>query len=197
MRIPGGNSIRSAVFAGLILFASIFFVMYARSNDSKVDGGESLGSVFSNVSSVQLGKIPDTSEIVYISGQGFIYTMDRNGKHVTRITFEHPRNYEHAAVSFDHRYVIANEQRPNPDKVPGAVSWLWLFDLAKGAESRLLPNFDTAGNGGSIGTLKGSSILPPSAPMSYLILSPRTILWTMPVRTTFTGSGQMAQGCSG
>src|SRR5262249_23787564 len=148
MRIPGGNSIRSAVFAGLILFASIFFVMYARSNDSKVDGGESLGSVFSNVSSVQLGKIPDTSEIVYISGQGFIYSMDRNGKHVTRITFEHPRNYEHAAVSFDHRYVIANEQRPNPDKVPGAISWLWLFDLARGTESRLLPNFDTAGNGG-------------------------------------------------
>jgi len=103
---------------------------------------------------VRVAKVPAQAEIVYHSG-GYIYVMDRNGQNVTQITFENPHHYEHVAVSFDHRFVVANEQKPNPEGKPGGLSWLWLFDLEKGTEARLVPEFDTAGNGGVAWDAKG------------------------------------------
>ena len=105
---------------------------------------------------VKLGTIPETAEIVYHSGKGLvlgdgrshIYVMDRAGKQTTQITFESSRNWEHVAVSHDRRFIIANEQLPNPAKLAGGVSRLWLYDLAKGTEAQLVPGFMTAGNGG-------------------------------------------------
>ena len=103
---------------------------------------------------VRVAKVPALAEIVYHSG-GYIYVMDRNGQNVTQITFENPHHYEHVAVSFDHRFVVANEQKPNPEGKPGGLSLLWLFDLEKGTEARLVPEFDTAGNGGVAWDAKG------------------------------------------
>ena len=74
--------------------------------------------------------------------------MDRQRATVTQITFDHPRRWEHVAVSHDRRFVVANEQLPNPTGEAGGLSRLWIFDLAAGTEARLLPQFLTAGNGG-------------------------------------------------
>lgn len=96
---------------------------------------------------VKLNRIPDTAEIVYHT-HGFIYTMDHTGGGVTRITRENPRHWEHVAVSHDRRFVVANEVLPNPKAEPGGKSRLWLFDLERGTEARLVPEFASAGNGG-------------------------------------------------
>lgn len=74
--------------------------------------------------------------------------MDRTGRDVTQITFDTPRAYEHVDASNDRTLVVANEQLPNPSGDPGGRSVLWLYDLAAGTETRLLPGFVTAGNGG-------------------------------------------------
>ncbi len=97
--------------------------------------------------SVRLGAIPPGAAIVFHQDR-FIYVMEADGQNVTQITFDSPRNYEHVAVSHDRRLVVANEQLPNPDADPGGRSRLWLFDLERGTERRLLPGFLTAGNGG-------------------------------------------------
>src|SRR5688500_10944089 len=74
--------------------------------------------------------------------------MDGVGGHETQITFDEPRAWEHVAVSFDRRFIVGNEQLPNPTAEPGGFSRLWLYDLEKGTVARLLPHFMTAGNGG-------------------------------------------------
>lgn len=91
--------------------------------------------------------IPAGAEIVFHQDRS-IFVMDRTGQNVTQITFDTPRNYEHVAVSHDRNLVIANEQLPNPSGDPGGRSVLWLYDLVRGTETRLLPDFVTAGNGG-------------------------------------------------
>jgi hypothetical protein len=88
---------------------------------------------------VTLGKIPADAELVYHSG-GQIYVMRRDGRNPTQITFGRRREYEHAAVSFDHRYILANERRPE--------SALWLFDLERGTEAQVVPGLFNAGDGG-------------------------------------------------
>lgn len=105
------------------------------------------GALISEAKKVKLGKITDKAEIIY-HFEKYVYTMDRNGESVTRITFENPRAWEHVAVSFDHRFIVGNEQLPNPEGAPGGHSRLWLFDLVNGTEAQLLSGFDTAGNGG-------------------------------------------------
>jgi Tol biopolymer transport system component len=97
---------------------------------------------------VKLNPIPKQAEIIFLQDGHYIYTMDRHGGDVTQITFEHPRNYEHVAVSFDRRFIVANEQLPNPTNQPGGNSLIWLFDLEHGTEAQLVPDFKTAGNGG-------------------------------------------------
>ncbi len=98
--------------------------------------------------SVKLNRIPDQAEIIFLQDGYHIYAMDRRGGNVTQITFERPRNYEHVAVSFDRRFIVANEQLPNPTNQPGGNSVIWLYDLERGTEAQLVPDFKTAGNGG-------------------------------------------------
>ncbi len=97
--------------------------------------------------SVKLNRIPDQAEIIFLQDGYYIYAMDRGGG-VTQITFERPRNYEHVAVSFDRRFIVANEQLPNPTNQPGGNSVIWLYDLERKTEAQLVPGFKTAGNGG-------------------------------------------------
>lgn len=95
---------------------------------------------------VKLGKIPASAEIVYYQG-GLIYVMDRNGGNVAQITFS-SRTWEHVAVSPDRQFIVGNEQLDDPN-MPGVPrSRLWLYDLEKGTESQLVPNFYSAGSGG-------------------------------------------------
>lgn len=96
----------------------------------------------------RLEKIPASAAISF-HRHGFIWVMDEDGKNAHQISFEKPQGaWEHVAVSFDRRYVAANEQMPNPKGLPGGISRLWLFDLQKGTRTRLVPSFDSAGNGG-------------------------------------------------
>ena len=94
-------------------------------------------------------EIPPTAEIVFHQ-DGNIWVMDGDGGNATQITFGSPRNYEHVDVSRDRKLVVANEQLPNPTGEPGGRSVLWLFDMERKTERRLLSNFITAGNGGVV-----------------------------------------------
>jgi len=107
-----------------------------------------LGGCGQNVSSPVPIQSPDQAEIIFLQDGYHIYTMDRRGGNVTQITFERPRNYKHVAISHDRRFIVANEQRPNPANQPGGNSVIWLFDLERGTEAQLVPDFKTAGNGG-------------------------------------------------
>ena len=96
---------------------------------------------------VRLGTIPPEAAIV-AHRNGFIIVLDADGGHDTQITFDEPRTWEHVAVSFDRRFIVGNEQLPNPTGEPGGFSRLWIFNLEKKSAGRLLPHFITAGNGG-------------------------------------------------
>ena len=98
---------------------------------------------------IRVNQIPASAEIVFQQDRQ-LWVMDRAGTNVTQITFDNPREYEHVDVSRDRRFMIANEQLPNPTGEPGGRSVLWLFDLQRQTERRLLPNFITAGNGGVV-----------------------------------------------
>jgi hypothetical protein len=93
------------------------------------------------------GTMPDTARIVFHQ-QGQIHVMDLDGGNVTQMTHGVQRSWEHAAVSYDRRFIAANEQLPNPAGQAGGNSRLWLFDLAAGTGARIAPRFLTAGNGG-------------------------------------------------
>ena len=94
---------------------------------------------------VKVGNIPDNAEIVYHQ-KGFIYVMDKDAEKVTQITFENPRKYEHVAVSYDRKYLIANDHEPKDSGVK--PSRLWIFNLQEGTEAQLVPRFSMAGDGG-------------------------------------------------
>ena len=100
--------------------------------------------------------VPATAEVVFFFA-GHIYVMDARGGHVTQITFGSPpvRLWEHVAVSFDRRFVVANEHRSPIEPLPGGSSSLWLFDLEQGTQRQLVPEFQTAGNGGVTWDRKG------------------------------------------
>jgi hypothetical protein len=98
------------------------------------------GPVLSAAAAVRLTPIPAGAELIFHQN-GQIWVMDRNGGRVTQITFGVPRKYEHAAVSRDHRFVVA-------DVFEGDRARLWLYDLRDGVERRLLPDFYHAGDGG-------------------------------------------------
>lgn len=89
---------------------------------------------------VRLTAIPPGVELIFHQN-GDLWAMDRNGGHVTQITFGTERAYEHAAVSYDHRFVVA-------DVFEQGRARLWLYDLRDGVERRLLPDFFHAGDGG-------------------------------------------------
>lgn len=96
----------------------------------------------------RLETIPPAAAVVYHQ-DGYVYVVNKDGTGQKQVTFEKPQGvWEHVAVSPDRRFIAANEQLPNPSGKPGGVSRLWLLDLANGTRTRLLPGFDTAGNGG-------------------------------------------------
>jgi len=126
---------------------------YLASNTETMQGTPSDPSAIerhiSQETSVRLKKIPDEAEIIFDMGE-YIYVMDRNGENVTQITFENPRDWRHVALFYDRRYVVGNthEKSARADY----LSKLWIFDLEKGTEARLVPEFEKAGVGGvSIG----------------------------------------------
>jgi hypothetical protein len=131
----------TAVFGVLV----IIFITYNFATKPK---GKPAGAFMTAPVAVKLNRIPDQAEIIFLQDGYYIYTMDRAGGNVTQITFEHPRNYEHVAVSMNHRFIVTNEQLPNPTNQPGGNSVIWLFDLERGTEAQLVPDFKTAGNGG-------------------------------------------------
>jgi Tol biopolymer transport system component len=93
-------------------------------------------------------RIPDDAAFVFHK-EGFIYVADAEGDDITQITFERPQGaWEHAAVSPDRRYVVANEQNVKVFNTPDSRSRLWIFDLEKGTRARLAPAMLSAGNGG-------------------------------------------------
>jgi hypothetical protein len=99
--------------------------------------------------SARLGRIPASAEIVY-HANGYVYCMDADGRGATQLTFT-SRNFEHVAASYDRRYVVANS--PVAGKTP--TSHIWIYDLQRGTEYQLVPNFAMAGNGGVVFDRKG------------------------------------------
>jgi Tol biopolymer transport system component len=71
--------------------------------------------------------------------------MDLDGGNVTQITFD-PEPYEHAAVSHDRRYIAADRHHSGFLGTPPYS--LWVFDLERRTEARLVPGFYAAGGGG-------------------------------------------------
>lgn len=72
-----------------------------------------------------------------------VYVRDLAGAHIERLTFD-GQSHQHAAVAPDRRHVAVNRMPREP--------WndleLWLLDTAAQTETRLVPAFRSAGNGG-------------------------------------------------
>ena len=94
---------------------------------------------------VRLARIPDSAEIVFHT-KNKIYVMDVDGKNTTQITFDGKRHLEHVAVAPDRIHVAANYFAQVSQG--HASSQVVLYDLEKGTERVVLPDFVTAGNGG-------------------------------------------------
>lgn len=91
---------------------------------------------------------PADAEIVY-PANGYIYTMRADGSGITQLTSGQRRTFEHVTISPDRRWMVGNVQGP-PTAAGQSTSKLWLYDLQKGTETQLLPNFRMAGNGGHL-----------------------------------------------
>lgn len=76
-------------------------------------------------------------------GPSNLYVMDAQGGNVTQIT-SMPSYYEHANLSFDHRYIAANRYLD----AAHMTSSLWVIDLEGQTETQLVPAFLSAGGGG-------------------------------------------------
>ncbi len=105
------------------------------------------GPVETSPRSLNLQAIPANAAIVFHKG-GDLFVMSADGAEVQQITHGLGRNLEHVAVSFDRRYIVANEQLPNPRNEPGGHSRLWLYDMLNQVEIPLRHDFASAGNGG-------------------------------------------------
>jgi hypothetical protein len=92
--------------------------------------------------------MPVGAEIVYPAG-GTVYTMRADGSSVTQLASGLRRTFEHVTISPDRKWLVGNEQGP-PTAGGQSTSKLWLYDLEKGTETQLLPNFRMAGNGGHL-----------------------------------------------
>ena len=94
---------------------------------------------------VRLSRIPASAAIVFHADE-LIYVMDATGGNITQITFDKGRHFEHVAVSYDRKRVVAN-YFADPSRGHQS-SKLVLFDLEAGTEQALVPQFEMAGNGG-------------------------------------------------
>jgi hypothetical protein len=72
-----------------------------------------------------------------------LYARDLSGAHVERLSFD-GQSHQHAAVAPDHRHVATNRMPREP--------WndleLVVLDLEAQTETRFVPSFQSAGNGG-------------------------------------------------
>ena len=134
----------ASVIAFLMLAAACMNTPEAAAQRRRIVGRE---GPISAARPTPLAAIPSTAAISYHQN-GFIFVMNEDGTGATQITFEDPRVWEHVAVSPDRRYIVANEQLPNPSGEAGGNSRLWIFDLQAGTVAQLVPGFRTAGNGG-------------------------------------------------
>lgn len=101
----------------------------------------------------KLGALPEDAAIVFTSmrwrddpnvlGNWEIYARDLAGAHVARLTYD-GQSHQHAAVAPDHRHVAMNRMPREP--------WndleLVVLDLQAQTETRFVPSFLSAGNGG-------------------------------------------------
>lgn len=140
---------------GVLILITLGFLLFEQKAPEETAPAITPEKYSTEPQSVKLGKIPDSAEIVYHAGNtgavvppgsspSHIYMMDRNGGNVAQITFT-PRQWEHVAVSHDRKYIAGNEIRADAS---GLRSLLWLFDLEKGTEAQLVPDFHSAGGGG-------------------------------------------------
>ncbi len=111
------------------------------------------GPLVGETRAARLGTLPADAAIVFTSMRWRddphrfvnweVYARDLAGVHVERITFDR-QSHQHAAVAPDHRHIATNRMPREP--------WndleLWLLDTAAQTETRLVPNFRSAGNGG-------------------------------------------------
>jgi hypothetical protein len=94
-------------FTAILGLFAIIVIAYNLAVNPK---GKQAGTFITAPVSVKLNRIPDQAGIIFLQDGYYIYAMDRRGGNVTQITFERPRQYEHVAVSFDRRFIPANEQ---------------------------------------------------------------------------------------
>jgi Tol biopolymer transport system component len=141
---------RVAVAAGALLaIGATLFILGRIDKAKKWDLPQAPGAALaSQPMPEKLAAIPADAAIAY-NDRGFIFVTDREGRVATQISFDGPQGvWEHVAVSPNHRFIATNEQMPDPKGVPGGISRLWVFDVEKGARTRLVPGFSSAGNGG-------------------------------------------------
>ncbi len=139
----------AAVVALFGFIAVLSVVSFATNKDSTWNLPPSLAEHnLSEHQAERLEKIP-ASAAISAHRDGYLQVLDADGGNVVQISFGRPQGtWEHAAVSPGRRRIAANEQLPNPADRPGGVSRLWLFDIVKQTRTRLVPYFETAGNGG-------------------------------------------------
>jgi len=111
------------------------------------------GPLVGETHAVRLGALPDDAAIVFTSMRWRddphrfvnweLYARDLAGAHVARLTFD-GQSHQHAAVAPDHRHVATNRM----PKEPWNDLELWVLDLAAQTETRFVPTFASAGNGG-------------------------------------------------
>lgn len=135
---------------------------------------------------IKVARIPASAQIVFhVQGAG-IFVMNADGTGRTQITFDTSKVYQHVAVSFDRRYVVANYDEAN--------SKIMLYDTIGSTETRLVSGFVRAGMGGvefdPQGRIYFSGVqsLPfpnPSTPDQFLANAGATDIW----RVGINGSG--------
>lgn len=99
-----------------------------------------LAIVMSGQTKVKLGTVPAAAQIIY-HNQNLIWVMNADGTGRTQITFDNTRQYEHAALSPDRKFIAANY-------FVNGVSHATLFNLQNSTETPIAASFPMAGNGG-------------------------------------------------
>jgi Tol biopolymer transport system component len=109
------------------------------------------------IAGLHLGRPRPSNTIVFLSSRAHeragdipgyldVYSMDADGSNVVQLTFRdlpEPYGYEHAAISFDRRY-LAVAVSAGGDVPPRA----YVYDLERGTRRQLLPTWARVANGG-------------------------------------------------
>jgi Tol biopolymer transport system component len=109
------------------------------------------------ITGLRLGRPLPSNTIVFVSSRAHervadlpgytdVFSMDADGGNVVQLTFRdlpEPYSYEHAAISFDRRY-LAVAVSAGGDVPPRA----YVYDLERGTRRQLLPTWARVANGG-------------------------------------------------